>query len=232
MSTLSGLEFEEAPAMAMMHPGFSLTVAFEALHSKLALEFWKKSSSDDRTKPQLGSTDDNFTSTTDGYFVLSQEINCLQTEVHQWRVNMEEMLRGFEVRKQEEFERLRQVAESQVLVARQRAEQQVECLQMLHAVQVKEMYEICMHLHDQQKNKPFTDTEELLASLSTQTSQQLRAVVATQQEHIKELQLGEVVYHLEEQVCFRRCAHQLRRILMVEKEVERIYCSCFCFSSN
>jgi hypothetical protein len=221
MSTLSGLEFEEAPAMAMMHPGFSLTVAFEALHSKLALEFWKKSSSDARTKPQLGSTDDNFTSTTDGYFVLSQEIKCLQTEVQQWRANMEEMLRVFEVRKQEEFERLRQVAESQVLVARQRAEQQVECLQMLHAIQVKEMYEICMHLHDQQKIKPFTDTEELLASLSTQASQQLRAVVATQQEHIKELQLGEVVYHLEEQVCVSRCAHQLGRMIKVEKEVER-----------
>ena len=105
---------------------------------------------------------------------------------------MKEMLRSFEVRKQEEVQRLWGLAESQVLIARQRAEQQVECLKMLHAVQVKEMHEICMHLHDQQKIKPFTDTEELLASLSTQASQQLRAVVATQQEHIKELQLGNV----------------------------------------
>ena len=46
MSTLSGLEFEEAPDTAMIHPEFSLTVACEVLHAKLALEFWKKSSSD------------------------------------------------------------------------------------------------------------------------------------------------------------------------------------------
>ena len=59
---------------------------------------------------------------------------------------MEEMLRGFDVRKQEELERLRRLAGSQVLVARQHAEQQVESLQMLHAVQVKKMYETCMHL--------------------------------------------------------------------------------------
>jgi len=181
-----------APKMQL---GFSFEIALEALHSKLALEHRKKC-----TKMLQGGDRFEFNCkepvVEESRFVaLQKQINEVQDEVQLWRASMGEMLERYERRKGEELAKLREQAATQVRLAQQQAEQQVECVMKLHATKVQELYDLFMQT---QQQLPLT--EELVDSIQTRTNRELREVVDSQQQHIQQLQAYNFLSHLNEQV--------------------------------
>jgi hypothetical protein len=177
-------------APTALQPGFSFAVAFEALHSSLALELRTKCST--RMAVEEAEVAQEFTEGEgdERCFALRKQFH----EVERWRGSVGAMLCGYERRKSEEFARLREESESQALLAQRHAEQQVECLQKLHTAEVHELYDVFM-----QVQQPQPITEEFLASIQTRTSLQLREVVETQQQQIQELHASNFLSHLKEQ---------------------------------
>lgn len=160
-------------------PGFSLAIAFEALHSRLAVGVRTESSSSEQT----------------GFIALEKQVKEVQDEVRVWKANVSEQLERYERRKKEEFEKLREETANQVRLARQQAEQQVECVTKLHATNVQELYDLFMQMQQQQ---PLT--EELVNSIQSRTNRQLRHVIDSQQQQIQQLQASHFLSHLQEQV--------------------------------
>lgn len=218
MSCTNSVEVVEAAPTALQ-PGFSFSVAFEALHSRLALELRKKciqmtvksGESEVVIVQELPEGEGAPVTSNERYLALHKQINEVQGEVQLWRASMGEMLLGYERRKSEEFARLREESEKQALLARHHAEQQVESLQKLHATKVHELYDLFMQVQQQQ---PIT--EELLASIQTRTNLQLQEVVDTQQQQIQDLQASCFLSHLKEQSVEEETA-QLK-LALVEKE--------------
>jgi hypothetical protein len=106
-------------APTAFQPGFSFAVAFETLHSRLALELRTKYST--RMAVEEAEVVQEFA---DGEgdeccFTLRKQIH----EVERWRGSVGVMLCGYERRKSEEFVRLWEESESQALLARRHAEQ-------------------------------------------------------------------------------------------------------------
>lgn len=160
-----------------MQPGFSLAIAFEALHSRIAVGV--------REEP--------------GFIALEKQVKEVQDEVRVWRANVGELLESYERRKREEFEKLREETANQVRLARQQAEQQLDCVTNLHATKVQELYDLFMQMQQQQ---PLT--EELVNSIQTRTNLQLRHVIDSQQQQIQQLQASHFLSHLKEQVQLRK----------------------------
>lgn len=197
-----------------MHPGFSFAIAFEALHSRLALELRMKCTQMQgaismkspgpeslRECSEPGSELDvdvqkAVSLEREARFVaLQKQLSEVQEEVQRWRANMGDMRQRYERRKNAEFEKLREESANQVRVARQQAEQQVNCVTKLHGTKVQELYDLFMGMQQQQ---PLT--EALLASIQTRTNRQLREVVDSQQQQIQALQASNFLSHLKVQV--------------------------------
>ena len=221
MSCTNSTDVVELTAPAALQTGFSFAVAFEALHSRLALELRKKCTQ--MMVPKSGESEAVLmqellegkgvpvTSNVERYLALHEQINKVQREVQLWRANMGEILCSFERRKNEEFARLQEESEKQVLLAQHHADQQVECANKLHATKVHELFDLFM-----QVQQPQPITEEFLASIQTQTNLRLQEVVETQQQQIQDLHASNFLSHLKEQGLQEETARL--KLALMEKE--------------